>query len=394
MTVLGGATGVKNAAAGTQEEKKRGLPRENSYRGKGVDDYLSEVGGGSGVFDYDVDDVDGESDGAGDIQEESDGGDNNGALEVLEEGDDSDSIVVDRCCVRLVEGKSCCGLGQICYGRCISRWPRTFALICGVILPLWLLIGFSIFFGYFLAGFEAPNEIRENDDIMQARTQVRRGTNATVQLVQKIPTLCFELYLGSRPPADIEFELENFAETTEIDPLLAAILSDELVVVNKTALYEFLQSCGAVASPLVEALLLRGVGLINSVQPNLTFNWIRCGYWADGLDSNAKFQRHDIADLRPEAQQEFYEQVWTEDQQQLYDQYLEENLEANLTLPDARNRAFRGSIKNATGDTKCEVNAPASGEFRLVTFLRSSVFLVSHFLSRILWLPQLGSGSQ
>ena len=44
--------------------------------------------------------------------------------------------------------------------RLPGNWPRTFALIFGVIIPLFLLILVSMFFGYGLAKIEAPTGIR------------------------------------------------------------------------------------------------------------------------------------------------------------------------------------------------------------------------------------------
>jgi len=37
---------------------------------------------------------------------------------------------------------------------CVKSWPRTSALVFGVICPLFLLIGVAVFFGYFLAQLE------------------------------------------------------------------------------------------------------------------------------------------------------------------------------------------------------------------------------------------------
>lgn len=44
-------------------------------------------------------------------------------------------------------------------GRSIClRYPRSFSLLFGVFLPLWLIIFISLGFGYFLSLVEAPNE--------------------------------------------------------------------------------------------------------------------------------------------------------------------------------------------------------------------------------------------
>jgi hypothetical protein len=149
-------------------------------------------------------------------------------------------------------------------------------------------------------------------------------------------------------------------------------LSDDLVIVNKTAMYQFMQSCGEEARPITEALLRRGSDVFNISTAGLTFNWIRCGTWANGLGSSGVLVRRPEVELRPEAQQEFYNQTWYDDQQWLFDKYLEENLAANLSVSvedwnltalAARVKAFQDSVENATGGTKCFLNGPGSGEF-------------------------------
>jgi hypothetical protein len=316
-----------------------------------------------------------------------------GSLQLqLEHNEDNDDN--DDCCLRMCKGRRCS-----CCGKCIARWPRTFAIFFGVVFPLWLLIALSIFFGYFLAELEAPNEISQNNNIMAAQAQVLLLGSLAARAAEVIPTICFELFLLGLPVTNIgpavEFVLDNTdpfqaGARQQTSPVVGAILSDDLIVVNKTAMYEFMQGCGDVAGPITEALLRRADDVSDIRTTSLTFNWIRCGPWANGLGSSGLLAPRPVDELRPEAQQKIYNQTWYDDQQQLFDKYLEEYMEANLTVYEdylganltilaARLQAFQDSIGNATGGSKCFLNAPGSGEFCLVAVSLSSIFLVSPF---------------
>jgi hypothetical protein len=309
----------------------------------------------------------------------------------LEDSEENDAN--DGCCLRMCKGRWCS-----CCGKCIASWPRTFALFFGVVFPLWLLIALSIFFGYFLAELEAPNEIIQNNNIMAAQAQVRLLGSLAARASEVIPTLCFELFLLGLPVTNIGTAVEVVLNNTDpfqagarpTSPVVGAILSDDLIVVNKTAMYEFMQGCGDVARPITEALLRRADDVSDISTTALTFNWIRCGPWANGLGGPGVLYPRPIVELRPEAQQEFYNQTWYDDQQQLFAKYLEEYMKANFTAYDedlganltvlaARYQAFQDSIGNATGGSKCYLNVPASGEFCLVAVSLYSVFLLSPF---------------
>jgi hypothetical protein len=320
----------------------------------------------------------------------------------LQLDDNEENDANDACCLRMLKGRWCS-----CCGGYIARWPRIFAIFFGVVFPLWLLIALSVFFGFFLAKLEAPNEIIQNDDILEAQAELRVLGSLAARAAQAIPVICFELFLLARPVTDMGFELEmalekdgNFflnrtaqPETTQPLPEeVGAILSDDLIVLNKTTMHEFMQRCGDEARPITESFLQRGGSIRDISAAELTFNWIRCGPWADGLGSSGVRDPHDVVDLRPEAQAKFYRQTWNDDQQRLFDEYLEEYttasnstvyledfMETNLTVIAARFQAIKYSIGNATGGTKCYLNGPGSGKFCLVAISLCSVFLLSHF---------------
>jgi hypothetical protein len=247
--------------------------------------------------------------------------------------------------------------------------------------------------------FEAPNEIRENNNIMDAQAQVRLLGSVAARVAEYIPMICFELFLLGLPVTDVGSALEDVLEKDDLfqagarqqpSPVVGAILSDDLIILNKTAMYEFMQGCGDVARPVTEALLRRAGDVSEISTTALTFNWIRCGPWANGLGSSGVLDPRPNVELRPEAQQGIYNQTWYDDQQQLFDNYLEEYLGtnatvyegylgANVTILAARLQAFQDSVGNATGGSKCYLNVPGSGEFSLVAVSLHSVFIVSRF---------------
>lgn len=310
-----------------------------------------------------------------------------GSLQLqLEENEDNDAV--DGCCLRMLKGRWCS-----CCGKCIARWPRISAVFFGVVFPLWLLIALSVFLGYFLAELEAPNEIIENNSIMEAQAQVRLLGSLAARVAEAIPVICFELFLLGRPVTDVLSKVEVVlagddpfqAGRRQPDPEVGDILSDDFIIVNKTAMYEFMQDCGDVARPITEALYQQAGNVSDISSTALTFNWIRCGPWANGLGSSGVLDRRPAVELRPDAQQGFYNQTWYDDQQELFDKYLEEYLEANmtvygeylgsnLTVLAARLQAFQDSVGNATGGSKCYSNVPGSGELFWVA--------VSSFVSR------------
>ena len=82
-----------------------------------------------------------------------------GRLEAEREYRESEREDADNCSVMppATANRRCRLLPRIIFHPCIScvkSWPRTSALVFGVICPLFLLIFVSVFFGYFLAQLE------------------------------------------------------------------------------------------------------------------------------------------------------------------------------------------------------------------------------------------------
>ena len=282
------------------------------------------------------------------------------------------------CCLRLANGEGCCG-------RCMMRWPRFWIILLGVVLPLWFLIALSLWFGYFLAKSEAPNEVLANNDILAAQSAAAAIAAILSDFVQALPKLCFAFYVLAIDPSGLEDVLDQILTQAQVDPtsinasvdtLLPELLLNETILLNKTDLYEFMQDCGDKARNITDEILDRSRGLSDLFATDLTFNWMRCVPWAEGLsgDSDIFLSSNAYPSLRPDAQVGLFYETWLEDQQRLYQAYLNATSWdiLNGTIPvDANNHtrliaqveAYQESIRDATGGSACQLNTAASTWF-------------------------------
>jgi hypothetical protein len=279
---------------------------------------------------------------------------------------------------RLANGKGCCG-------RCMMRWPRFWIILLGAVLPLWFLIALSLWFGYFLAKSEAPNEVLANNDILAAQSAAAAIAAILSDFVQALPKLCFAFYVLAIDPSGLEDVLDQILTQAQVDPtsinasvdtLLPELLLNETILLNKTDLYEFMQDCGDKARNITDEILDRSRGLSDLFAIDLTFNWMRCVPWAEGLsgDSDIFLSSNAYPSLRPDAQVGLFYETWLEDQQRLYQAYLNATSWdiLNGTIPvDANNHtrliaqveAYQESIRDATGGSACQLNTAASTWF-------------------------------
>jgi hypothetical protein len=218
-----------------------------------------------------------------------------------------------------------------CACRCIynipATWPRCFYFIVGVIIPLWILIFLSLFLGKFLARFEFPVEIEDNNAILASRASfIFYEQEDYLFLVTALPKSCYQEYLKDN----------NGTDLVEGEEMEAGIL------------LEYIQECSErYVEPMLEE---RRERLLNSTTDgvfasSLSFNWIRCWNESDEelgtsvivpLPSQAQ-----IDASRPLAQASFYTASWKEQQQELFEKYLEKD---GNTM-----EAFEKSIAEATG---------------------------------------------
>ena len=92
---------------------------------------------------------------------------------------------------------------------CSRKWPRTSALLFGVVLPLFLLIAISLFFGYFLAMLEAPNEIDENNKFLGYKHTKGLENMVNQRIAEDLPYICACTFLRDAEQQKLNEEYEE-----------------------------------------------------------------------------------------------------------------------------------------------------------------------------------------
>lgn len=281
------------------------------------------------------------------------------------------------CFYRFITSRKCCW-------HCMKKWPRTTALIYGIILPLCILCIVSTVFGVILAKIQAPSEIAINnahlaDSIMAGAVMATVG-----EIASRIPRVCIELFFEG----DLDFEylpnrlvdgLNITGFVSDINPSFGGggVFNDDLVnssgtivPVNTTVLTDFLTECGKAAEPFIKTLFeTAGTSLQGAMSSQISFNWIRCFPGAQGTNSMkiAWLTKADLAEIQPQAQRQFYLKNWKTSQETLYRQFLNETAVAqnntSMLTESEVFAAYNQSLVQATGGTECELNGAASGWF-------------------------------
>ena len=139
-------------------------------------------------------------------------------------------------------------------------------------------------------------------------------------------------------------------------------------------MFDSLTACGQAAEAIVDAYRMTDIIVSELISSGITFNWIRCSA-SFGLEDFMKellnpFQN--FTQFRPSVQREMVIEAWEASQEELYCQYLEDELAlvidgtSELTgnsLIEARLGALIHSIAEADGFDNCMENSWAGGWF-------------------------------
>ena len=209
--------------------------------------------------------------------------------------------------------------------------------------------------------------------------------NETIQIITNatsfLPNVCLSIYLeGLNNTIDVAslkkrvkdelWDVNITSEETVVTRLFREVQKkgESIVSVNTTEAFNFFDTCGEAGSEAVQDLFpfapdnfVSDYHMLNDLQ----FEWIRCtpvSQSEDHLGLDLRFFYSD--DLEVEAQTELYKNAWTQDQQSLYEQYMEDlDKEANVTNFQDTKEALERSINDATGIGVCALNVAAAGEF-------------------------------
>lgn len=271
------------------------------------------------------------------------------------------------------------------------EWPRVSAFLFGVVLPLWVLIGVAIGFGVLLAQYESPTEIETNDAILAARAQIDFFDISADKLV-KVTKLCWEeweqsIFTDTDTDDDDGDANADVSQLLNLDTLIDIFGNNNTVIdleafginaINVTKVGISLDQCTRSFLPQIQE--------IQEVTQNyseaflsLKFNWNRC--WDTEILGNSNVVFHPTDEqkeaARPAAQEAYFQQVWTEMQQELYQQYLPPN-----ATSEQEREAFLRSIEEATGDSGCTANSGGTAWF-FFTIMTTVGQLLSRLLKKL-----------
>lgn len=115
-----------------------------------------------------------------------------------DEDDDADGDIDNKqqderhgCCYR------CCSVLCCACPCCLTlpqKWPRTFGILMGIVVPLFSLIGVSLLFGFGLAKLEAPGEVATNNDIISTASAVALQEELLATITEELPTICSSVF--------------------------------------------------------------------------------------------------------------------------------------------------------------------------------------------------------
>lgn len=266
-------------------------------------------------------------------------------------------------------------LGTGFLARIFRKWPRTYALCVGIIIPLWVLVLLSLLAGKFLGELEYSGEIEANDDALRSRALLNSYTRTVRSMLEAIPTVCYLLFKNNNL---LEME-EAFQKVLETEESLLAYADKHKDIMrgdeslNVTSFLEFMDACGQLASNYTERIEIDYFDGITAdhhdTDRSMTFHWIRCVNRSSPTQFNRIFvpTTRDVNEAHPSQQEAFYEEMWTKHQVELYDSYREQFIAENETVLMAGLKAFNLSIEEATAKETCAVNVPAAGKLLHVT---------------------------
>jgi len=91
----------------------------------------------------------------------------------------------------------CCSVICCCCPCCLDlprRWPRTFGILMGIVVPLFSLIGLSLLFGFGVASLEAPGEVDANNAIIATSGAVKLQEELLATITEELPTICADVF--------------------------------------------------------------------------------------------------------------------------------------------------------------------------------------------------------
>lgn len=186
------------------------------------------------------------------------------------------------------------------FRRCGDRYPRSFSILFGIILPLLVLDGVSILIGRCIATLESPLEIINNDAIL-ARTAYVDFIAALLSNITSItPSVCLAFYLSNTTTESINDVLGNLNHDFVDDGAIAlenfqlgyaSPEVNELVVVNTTDVLLFMLECGDHFRQTIAGILSDSLQESSFSDSDLSFGWNRCSSYKGNLTTASAYSQ-------------------------------------------------------------------------------------------------------
>jgi len=258
-----------------------------------------------------------------------------------------------------------------CLGKIITRFPRTIAIVWGILIPLWMLNFLSLILGVWLASKEAPGEIGRNDDELAKEARANLTSGSVTSITAAAPRFCAELFMAEEDydQVDIASRITQLSDVTLEQSVRAQsdVFSSQEPLgrdMNWTAWYLYMHGCGlAVKDYADEVMILTSAAERASADIELSFNWIRCHDDATGKFDAYLSDKLPMEELSLDYQSETYKRYWDEDRTELQGQYYQEFIEEGLSEADAFAKAVNSSLTDATGGDGCTLNGPGAAFF-------------------------------
>ena len=256
----------------------------------------------------------------------------------------------------------CCGIPR--------RFPRTFALIFQVFLPLYSLIAIAMIFGYFLCRLEAPGEIHDNNMALAANRMMEQLARMNEITVTITPLLCLDTYLENVELATLVDDITHFNSQLYMvdgDYVVQQMLSSggnfnlqNISVSNFTEMRNFISTCGIEINKMVlefQETAFNNTILDEYVGSEVTFNWIKCPVDKTDVSSNET----DLTDVVSETfalyeageQLKHVQERWEQDLNATYEERYAEYLSTNMSVVEAKRKALAEAYANADGFDGC-----------------------------------------
>ena len=185
----------------------------------------------------------------------------------------------------------CCSVLCCACPCCLTlpqKWPRTFGILMGIVVPLFSLIGVSLLFGFGLAKLEAPGEKEANNAIIATAGAVALQEELLATITEELPTICSSVFWLEQA---VELPYQECLASNQTSALSDGVIgSDENIFSNTTNGTAPVVNC-------TEPPSLEGALIEETIQNVFVSNLAQCSFQQNDTDRNITLNVSLPADL-------------------------------------------------------------------------------------------------